>query len=126
MKLKLDENLGASILHLFREGGHDVENLRAEGLAGAADQQVIESCDRERHCLVTLDLDFSNPLRFPPADYAGIVVLRLPRRPSHENLDAACRTLLAALTEQSPAGRLWIIEIGRLREYQPGKSETES
>lgn len=36
--------------------------------------------------LVTLDLDFSNPFRFPPEATAGIVVLRVSDRPG-SNVD---------------------------------------
>lgn len=32
--------------------------------------------------MVTLDLDFSDVTRFPPAQANGIVVIRVPRNPS--------------------------------------------
>jgi hypothetical protein len=59
-------------------------------MQAASDAALIAACTAEARCLVTLDLDFANPLRFPPAGYAGIVV-----------------------------GKLWIIEPGRVREYLP-------
>ena len=64
--------------------------------------------------LITLDLDFSNPFRFPPAETRGIVVVR-PPRPTLRAIEA---TLAAALTEllaQPLAGKLWIVEPGRIR-----------
>jgi hypothetical protein len=65
-----------------------------------------------------LDLDFGNPLLVHPAAYAGIAVLRLPARPSHQDLLDVAETLAEALTRESVEGELWIIQKGRIREYQ--------
>lgn len=119
MKLKLDENLSRSAADLFRQAGHDVHTVGDEGLLGAADHDVIFACQREQRGLVTLDLDFSNPLIFNPADYCGIMVLRTPGQPSHDDLLAVCQTLLLALQRETVVGRLWSIERGRVREYRP-------
>jgi hypothetical protein len=73
--------------------------------------------------LVTLDLDFSNPFVFPPEDYFGIAVIRLPRRPTSDDLYAAVRTLVTALERESIEGKLWIIERHRVREYLPEDNE---
>jgi predicted nuclease of predicted toxin-antitoxin system len=48
-------------------------------LQGAPDASVYDACWREQCCLVTLDLDFSNLLDFPPGISAGIVILRHPK-----------------------------------------------
>lgn len=76
MRLKLDENLGTRSAALFRRAGHDVATVRDQRLAGAPDRKLIEICRAEGRCLVTLDLDFGNPLLFDPARYSGIAVLR--------------------------------------------------
>ena len=116
MKLKLDENLGHAVVALFREAGHEVETVRSEGLPGSPDENVIAACCREGRGLVTLDVDFSNPLIFPPADYAGIMVLRLPGKPAYNDLLLACRTLIRALETEGAVGKLWSVERGRIRE----------
>ncbi|MDZ7618825.1 MAG: DUF5615 family PIN-like protein [Patescibacteria group bacterium] len=118
MKLKLDENLGRAAADLFRHAGHEIETVCDEGLSGSSDEEVIDACKREQRGLVTLDLDFSNPLIFQPAKYYGIMVLRLPAKPSHEALLTVCRTLLRALEKDSVAGKLWSVERGRIREYR--------
>ena len=82
---------------------------------------LILQCKREGRALVTLDLDFANPLRFEPADYRGIAVLRLPSEPSARVLNELLQTLAGALEREQLDGRLWIIEIGRLRIYQDEK-----
>jgi hypothetical protein len=121
MKLKLDENLGKTAASLLQSAGYDTQTVPGQGLSKATDREVIAACQSERRCLVTLDLDFGNPLLFDPADYAGIAVLRLPPRPVHQDLVDACNTLIAALNKRDISGKLWIVQRGRIREYQQEK-----
>ena len=118
MKFKLDENLGRSAFDILQGNAHDVQTVRGQGLSTATDREVIAACQSERRCLVTLDLDFGNPLLFDPAAYAGIAVLRLPPRPSHQDIVDACQTLIAGLKQGDIEGKLWIVQRGRVREYQ--------
>lgn len=118
MKLKLDENLSHAAADLFRRAGHDIETVRGQRLSGYPDEEVLAACQREQRGLVTLDLDFSNPLVFRPSLYPGIMVLRLPAKPSHDALLTLCRTLLRELENDSVAGKLWSVERGRIREYR--------
>ena len=74
MKLKLDENLGNAARAALEAAGHDVSTVPAQELQESLDDDLILQCKREGRALVTLDLDFANPLRFEPADYAGIAV----------------------------------------------------
>ena len=78
MKVKLDENLGNRAAALFGDFGHQVMTVSEQDLQGTNDDDLIDACRAEERVLVTLDLDFSNVLRFPPERYAGIGVLRLP------------------------------------------------
>jgi hypothetical protein len=118
MKIKLDENLGKAIAVIFRSAGHDTQTVVEQDMAGAPDRKVINVCQSELRCLVTLDLDFANPLLFDPAEYAGIAVIRLPPRLSHQDLADACQTLIAGLGKSDITGKLWIVQRGRIREYQ--------
>ncbi len=69
-----------------------------------------------------LDLDFSNPLRFPPAETAGIAVLRVSDRPGRDEIDAVVERLTEALASTELAGHLWVIDASRVRQYQPPDS----
>ncbi len=119
MNLKLDENLGANFASLFRDAGHDASTVRDQGMSGVADHELIRTCHREGRGLVTLDTGFANSLVFPPKEYSGIAVLRLRSKLRQTDLFAAASTLLAALKSTSFAGKLWIVELSRIREYQP-------
>lgn len=121
MKLKLDENLGARGRSLLGQAGHDVCTVPMQHLESATDHELIARCISEGRALVTLDLDFANPLVFPPGQHAGIAVLRLPRKPVAADLAAALTTLAGALRSRSLEHALWIVEAGRVRVYSPDR-----
>ena len=45
--------------------------------------------------------------------------------PSHDDLLLACRTLIAALAQETITGKLWTVQRGRIREYRPDRPEEE-
>ncbi|MGB3193073.1 MAG: DUF5615 family PIN-like protein [Limnoraphis sp.] len=118
MKIKLDENIGNRGKHLLIEAGHDVSTVFEQDLSGAPDPEILEVCRSESRCLVTLDLDFSNPLRFQPSQYAGIAVLRLPKQPGYQDLIDTISTLIGALKKEDITEKLWIVQRGSIRIYQ--------
>jgi predicted nuclease of predicted toxin-antitoxin system len=123
VRFKLDENLSRRAADLIHAAGHDAVTVASQGLRGAADETLFEVCRRESRALVTLDRDFGQVLRYPPAASAGIVVLEIGPRATHRALLDRVRELLALLNTRSPAGELWIVEPGRLRIHLPPDEE---
>jgi len=119
VKLKLDENLGRRCIAMLRSAGHDVATVFDQQMTSTPDDELIKVCTAEGRALVTLDLDFSNPLIYPPAKHAGIAVLRLPDKFSSVQLSTVVQTLIDALRREELAGKLWSVEVGRIRIYQP-------
>lgn len=120
MKLKLDENLGKRGKEILESDGHDVLSVPEQGLQGSEDRELLEHCRVEERCLVTLDLDFANPLLFFPRRYPGIAALRLSAKPSQDELLNLIQTFARALRTETIIGKLWIIEPGRTRIYDEG------
>ncbi len=119
MRVKLDENLGRRGREFLLDSGFDVETVVSQGLCGATDHVLIDVCRSERRCLVTLDFDFSNPVQFPPNQYAGIVVLKLPKDPALSDILDCLRSLVRAVDPSDLEGKLRIVSKMRIREYSP-------
>ena len=102
MKFKLDENFGTRTQRIIRAAGHDVQTVRDEGLQGSSDQHLYDVCRFEQRCLVTLDLDFADTIRFQPVQGAGIAVIRLPRNPSLPLLEQSATTSRAGGMRMAP------------------------
>jgi predicted nuclease of predicted toxin-antitoxin system len=76
MRFKVDENLPVEIAEDLRLLGHAADTVAEEGLAGAADSQVVELARLERRVLLTLDKGIASLLSYPPQTHAGIVLFR--------------------------------------------------
>jgi predicted nuclease of predicted toxin-antitoxin system len=116
VKIKLDENIHSDVVEPLREQGHDVATVHDEELAGQADADIAEAIKAEERCLVTFDVDFADPRRYPPAEFAGIIVLRL-RLPTAQNQIERTTQFFAEKPEV--AGHLWILEASRARDWTP-------
>ncbi|MCC7045211.1 MAG: DUF5615 family PIN-like protein [Alphaproteobacteria bacterium] len=124
-RLKLDENLGNAAVAVFARAGYDVATVHQQRLTGAADDRLFEACRAEGRCLITLDLDFANPLRFALAGSAGVCVLRYAPTAVRQSMLAAIDTLAAALRRHDVAGQLWIVTPDRIRAYSGSSDERE-
>ena len=123
MKFKLDENFGTRTQQLFRAEGHDVHTVIDEKIQGCSDHQLYEKCCKEKRCLVSLDLDFTDVTRFEPSKTGGIIVIRVPVNPTLALLEKLVRQFLNSLEKMSVENSLWIVEIGRIRIHQSETNE---
>jgi len=120
MLFKLDENLGDRGLKQLREAGHDVMTVREQQLCGQPDARVIDICTAEKRCLMTLDTDFADTLTYPPEKYAGIILLRLPKKPVLSDIDIAVDAVIEALNRGTDvAGKLWVVRQATIRQFTP-------
>ena len=77
MRIKLDENLPESLVAALADLGHQVDTVRAEGIAGTPDGKVWDVAQREGRFLMTQDLDFSDVRKFTPGTHHGLLLVRL-------------------------------------------------
>lgn len=118
MKFKLDENLPAAAAKVLSDAGHDVSTALQERLGGKPDSRLAETCKVEQRALITLDTDFGNIQAYPPAEYSGLVVLRLTQQDKLNVLTVLTR-LLERFKHEPLSGRLWVVEEHRVR-IRPG------
>jgi predicted nuclease of predicted toxin-antitoxin system len=101
---------------VVRRHGHDAVDVRDVGLRSAKDSEIAHYARSEGLCLITGDFDFSDVRNYPPDQYAGLIVLYLPRtttaRYIHQQLDSFLRQ--EELLTKLP-GKLAIVEPGRIR-----------
>jgi predicted nuclease of predicted toxin-antitoxin system len=114
VKFKLDENLSPALASMFAAAGHDAHSVIEQALGGQPDDHVLDVCNRENRALISFDLDFANIIAYPPANFHGIVVLRLSSQ-AHLHAEAAVQRILAQLPAEEIPGRLWIVEEHRIR-----------
>ena len=114
VKFKLDENLSPTLKPLLVTAGFDVDTVDEERLSGASDKIIAEKCRQESRCLITADRDFTQIIDFPPEQSGGFVVLQHPQL-SLIGLKTLILQLIAVLKTESPIGKLWIVEPGRVR-----------
>ena len=106
--------------------GHQVEFARDIGLAAASDAQIAERARESGAALLTRDLDFADVRRYPPDQYQGIVVLRLPDTTvAQEIVRVLERFLMDPGFLGQLAGRLAIVELDRVRFRPPLILRTE-
>jgi len=78
MRFLVDANVSLSVAPRIRALGYEATDVR-EIAMGSADDAVIARHARDNaFCLITRDKDFGDIRNYPPADYAGIVVMDLP------------------------------------------------
>ncbi len=109
MKFKIDENLHSDAADLLKQHGYDARTVVDQGLRGHSDTDIARICRQESRIIVTLDLDFSDIRVYPPADYEGIIVLRLNDQ-SRASVLQALERAIALFDTESLAGRLWIVD----------------
>ncbi|MBK7642879.1 MAG: DUF5615 family PIN-like protein [Planctomycetes bacterium] len=114
MQFKLDENLPTELARSLARQGHDALTVRDQGLAGSEDSVLADVIRKEHRILATLDRDFCDIRRYPPAEFAGILVFRV-RRQDPDHLLKLMDQVLATMEFQRISGELWIVEESGIR-----------
>jgi predicted nuclease of predicted toxin-antitoxin system len=120
MRFLIDANLPRTAIVVCQKFGHQVEFARDIGLAAASDGQIAERARESGAALLTRDLDFADVRRYPPDQYSGIVVLRLPDTTVAREIARVLERFLMEPGFLEPlAGRLAIVEVDRVRFRPP-------
>ena len=116
MRFLVDEDLPRSTDSLLQQYEHEVMDVRDIGLRGASDADIAAYAQKHGLCLLSGDMGFADIRNYPPAEYSGIIVLRLPAKATSSTI----LTLLKSLLGQTEivnrlSGKLAIVEYGHVR-----------
>lgn len=81
---------------------------------GSPDPFILDVCCREGRALVTLDTDFGDIRRYPPAKHRGVILLRLASQDKVHVLTVfgeAVKLLQSEPVDQ----RLWVVDEAAVR-----------
>lgn len=118
MRIKLDENIPATLLTALHRSGHDVDSVPEEGLAGHPDAEVWQAAKEEGRFFITQDLDFSDLRSFSPGTHPGILLVRL-RQPGREALVRHVLDFFAAEEASSLDGAFVVLTERKIRIRRP-------
>lgn len=114
MRFKVDENLPIEVADLLRQVGYDAVTALEQHLGGASDSDIASLCQEEGRILITLDTDFADIRAYPPAQFPGLMVLRLHSQDKPHVLEIIGR-LLPLLASEPLERLLWIVGETRVR-----------
>ncbi len=114
MKFKIDENLPVELAELLNAAGHDASTVFLQQLSGQPDVRIAQVCRMEERTIVTLDIGFSDIRTYPPADFNGIIVLRLKAQDKKHAIEVFQR-LIPMFSESEIHGKLWIVDEQKIR-----------
>ena len=116
MRFLVDGDLPRSTKILLQQYKHEAVDVRDINLRGAKDYQIASYARTNGLCILTGDFDFSDVRNYPPSQYAGLVVLKLPKNATASLIIKIVESflqredLIVKLT-----AKLVIVEPGRVR-----------
>jgi hypothetical protein len=112
----VDADLPHSLTGIIKSFGHEALHVGDVGLGGAPDDEIAAFARSRGLTLITGDFDFGDVRNYPPADYAGIVILVIPQTAGLSTIRRLTLEFLQAdEVIRSIAGKLAIVEAGRIR-----------
>jgi len=73
-KFLLDENVRVEVKEFLENKGFTVKYVPK----GSKNREVASVAKETKSVLITHDTDFANPFLYPPKEFSGIVILRIP------------------------------------------------
>jgi predicted nuclease of predicted toxin-antitoxin system len=118
MKIKLDENMPASLVNKISEFGHDVDTVPQELLSGKLDNIIWSETQKYQRFLITQDLDFSNINKFIPGSHFGILLIRL-KEPGRKALTERVKSIFASEDVENLKGCFVVATEHKIRIRRP-------
>jgi len=111
-RLLADECVYKATTDFLLDLGYDVITVQSLGLSSTDDDAIIEQAVALGRVLLTRDADFGSILLYPPAQYLGIVVLKM----KPETTNAVHQVLQRALAQvHDLKGALLVVDRNKFR-----------
>jgi len=112
-----DHCISRSIIQSLKEEGYDVFLLKDHIPVDSPDEVVISKAQELDSVLISLNGDFSDIVRYPPAKYKGIISLQVR---NHPEVIPSLLTVLKRYLSKHPdmeyySGKLFLVEAHRIR-----------
>lgn len=122
MNFLVDADLPRSTARSLTRAGHVAVDVRDAQLGSATDREIFDHAQAEAAVLVTRDLDFTDPLRFPDQTHHGLLIVRIREvlPPSFVN-EALVRTVSALEPEHFPNAMIVVEEMRFRRRVMTGQ-----
>jgi predicted nuclease of predicted toxin-antitoxin system len=114
VKFLIDEALQDHVAHQLVDAGHDATHVRAIGMQGATDDEVLACAAREQRVLITTDTDFGTILALSGAAGPSVMLLRGVGDTVDERV-AAILLALTAVERDLTTGAVTVVETDRIR-----------
>jgi predicted nuclease of predicted toxin-antitoxin system len=114
VRFLIDEALQDAVAYRLAEEGHDASHVRALGLAGCTDNEVMALALAEERVLVTTDTDFGTILALTGAAGPSVLLLRGVGDSTPERV-AALLTVLPRVADELSQGAVVVVEEDRYR-----------
>ena len=116
MRFLIDASLPRSTAERISRHSHGAVDVRDVGLGTADDADIAAFARAQGLCLITADFHFADIRQYPPAQYAGLVVVD---RPHHATVSITLR-LVESLLRQADVitqlpGHLAIVDAWHIR-----------
>lgn len=110
----VDENMSRTLVPALQAKGHSAEHVQEIGLKGHPDSDVFAHALAHKQIIITIDLDFSNIIQYPPPHF-GIMVLRIPDSVPVADRIQEILNAIDKLTDTDLANTIVIVKKGRIR-----------
>jgi len=115
MKFFLDANIPYSILKIFQKLNLDAIHARDAGLNRATDSEIFLYAAKNKHIIVTKDLEFANIQIFPTKSHKGAIVLRLPSTFNALQFSRVVEDFLNSVNINDLENAIAIVKLGKYR-----------
>lgn len=118
MLFLVDENLPRSITNVFQELGFKTEHVSNNPeLRSQSDEDIFYYAIKNSAIIVTRDLGFANPFRFPLEKLTGLIIIRFPNEILISTLCSEIKKLVQGFKEEDFKSIL-VIEPGSVRKRE--------